>query len=221
MSVPNPCAAGNSDSSAEQNCAGAGAEIGDAQRTIEASTGAQQFQRQFDHRLGIRPRHQRRGRELQRQPPKFLLAENAGDGFACDAAAGEFVEASRFVRGELALRGRYQAGQVEAEGVARQNARVEFGGFDGGGFEFRGERASRGFDGLCGEDRSRGVLAQIPPHVVPANAGTHTPRPFDWGGVSRHLAATTNAGGYGSLRSQGRQRGGPHAAAPWAASCAA
>ena len=119
----------------QQDRAGAGAEIGDAQRTIEASAGAQQFQRQFDHRLGIRPRHQRRGRELQRQPPKFLLAENAGDRFAREATAGEFLEACRFVRGELALRGRYQAGQVEAKGMARQNPRVEFGGFDGGGFE--------------------------------------------------------------------------------------
>ncbi len=48
----------------EQNCAGAGAEIGDAQWAIEVATGAHQFQRQFDHRLGIGPRYQRRGREL-------------------------------------------------------------------------------------------------------------------------------------------------------------
>ena len=42
-------------------------------------------------------------------------------------AAGKLREARRFVRGELALRGRYQAGQVEAKGMARQNSRVEFG----------------------------------------------------------------------------------------------
>ena len=60
MSVPNPDAAGNSDSSASRIGAAAGAEIGDAQRTIEIAAGAQQRQRQFDHRLGIRPRHQRR-----------------------------------------------------------------------------------------------------------------------------------------------------------------
>jgi hypothetical protein len=42
--------------------------------------------------------------------------------------------------------------------------------------------------------------------VVPANAGTHTPRPFV---VARWLttSAPTNAVGYGSLRSQGRRQG--------------
>ena len=162
----------------EQNCAGAGAEIGDAQRTIEVSAGAQQFQRQFDHRLGIGPRHQRRGRELQRQPPKFLLAENARDRLAREATAGEFLEACRFVRGELALCGRYQAGQVEAKRVAVRSRASSSAEFDGGGFELRGERAPRGLDGWWAK-WSCGVLAQIPPHVVPANAGTHTPRPVD------------------------------------------
>jgi len=44
--------------------------------------------------------------------------------------------------------------------------------------------------------------------VVPAKAGTHTPRPRDlalW--VDGFI--TTNAGGYGSLLSQGRQAGVP------------
>ncbi len=106
MSVPNPVRRRQFGQQRQQNRAGAGAEIGDAQRAIEASTGAQQFQRQFDHRLGIGPRHQRRGRELQRQPPEFLLADNARDRFACEATACEVFEASRFVRRELALCGR-------------------------------------------------------------------------------------------------------------------
>ena len=118
MSVPESLRRRQLGQQRQQDCAGAGAEIGDAQRTIEVSAGAQQFQRQFDHRFGIRPRHQRRGRKLQRQTPKLLLAENARDRFAREATAGEFLEACRFVRRELALRGRYQAGQVEAERVA-------------------------------------------------------------------------------------------------------
>src|ERR1700752_4236926 len=43
------------------------------------------------------------------------------------------------------------------------------------------------------------------PSVVPANAGTHTPRPIDRGGWSCLFVATAHACGYGSLRSQGRR----------------
>ena len=67
---------------------------------------------------------------MQREAPKLLLAKNARNRFSREAAAGEFREACRFVRGELALRGRYQAGQVEAKRVACQNPGVEFGGFE-------------------------------------------------------------------------------------------
>jgi hypothetical protein len=37
--------------------------------------------------------------------------------------------------------------------MAGQNPRIEFGGFDGGGFELRCECAPRGFDGLADELR--------------------------------------------------------------------
>ena len=41
--------------------------------------------------------------------------------------------------------------------------------------------ARRAASTVCAaKSSSCGVLAQIPPCVVPANAGTHTPRPFDW-----------------------------------------
>src|SRR5215216_4112289 len=43
--------------------------------------------------------------------------------------------------------------------------------------------------------------------VVPANAGTHTPRPRSLRKcLSFDFVSTTTAGGYGSLRSQGRRR---------------
>ena len=147
---------------------------------IEVLAGTQQFQRQFDHGFGIRPRHQRRGRQLQRQAPKFLLADNARDRLAREAAACEVVEASRFVRGELALRGRYQAGQIEAERVAGQNPRVEVGGFDRGGFESRGECAPRGFDGLSAKSVTRRTAISM------SSLRTQGPirrRPVDCGGV--------------------------------------
>src|SRR5215216_6805435 len=41
--------------------------------------------------------------------------------------------------------------------------------------------------------------------VVPANAGTHTPRLIDFGQCGSILPAPRNVGGYGSLRSQGRR----------------
>src|SRR6185369_14083332 len=81
------------------------------------------------------------------------LAENARDRLSRKAAAGELLEARRFVPSELALCGRYQSGQVEAKCMACQNPRDEFGGFDGGGLELRGECAPRGLDGLFGEIR--------------------------------------------------------------------
>ena len=57
------------------------------------SGGAQHFQRQFDHGFGVGPRHQRRGRELQRQSPEFLEPENARDRLAGEAPAREIFEA--------------------------------------------------------------------------------------------------------------------------------
>src|SRR6185503_13484127 len=46
--------------------------------------------------------------------------------------------------------------------------------------------------------------------VVPADAGTHTPRLLDFGRCGLILPAPMDSGGYGSLRSQGRHRGCPH-----------
>src|SRR5258708_4691166 len=59
----------------------------------------------------------------------------------------------------------------------------------------------------CGLAR-RGVGAVVVPSyfVVPANAGTYTPRPFDFERLELIPSATTKAGGYGSLLSQGRHK---------------
>ncbi len=97
------------------------------QRAIRGRAGAQHLQRQFDHGFGIGPRHQRRGRQCQRQSPEFLVAENARDRLAAEAAAREILQPVRFVRGELPAGGRDQAGEVEAEHGADQQSRIEFG----------------------------------------------------------------------------------------------
>ena len=108
-----------------------------------------EFEREFDHRLGIGPRHQRRGCELQRQSPEFLLADNARHRLARQATAREAFEACGFVLRQLALRCRDHAGEVEAERVACEYPRVKFGGINRSGFELQGQRASRHLDGLC------------------------------------------------------------------------
>ena len=142
MSVPNPVRRRQFGQQRQQNCAGAGAEIGDAQRAIEVAAGAHQLQRQFDHRLGIGPRHQRRGRELQRQSPEFLLAENARDRLAREAPARILRQSA--ASAEVSRRRlRDHAGQVEAEHGCQKNARIEFGVIDAGGFESRRQRPPR------------------------------------------------------------------------------
>src|ERR1700733_12867465 len=42
------------------------------------------------------------------------------------------------------------------------------------------------------------------PHVVPANAGTHTPRIFNWNETLQQSCVSREHGGYGSRRSPGR-----------------
>ena len=73
----------------DQQCAGAGAEVGDAQRAVARSICVERGERGFDQGFGFGARHQRGGVELQRQAPEFLDAENARDGLAVEAPRGE------------------------------------------------------------------------------------------------------------------------------------
>ena len=61
----------------EQQRARAGAEIGDAQRAAARPACVDRGERRLDHGLGLRPRHQRRVGDAQRQPPEFLAADDA------------------------------------------------------------------------------------------------------------------------------------------------
>ena len=102
----------------EQDRARAGAEINDAKRASRG--GADDLQRQLDHRLGIRPRHQRRRGEFQGQAPEFLLPENARDRLAVDAPRGEGFDRVRFVRRELPVRRGDETREVEVQRGADQ-----------------------------------------------------------------------------------------------------
>src|SRR5439155_9290772 len=61
----------------------------------------------------------------------------------------EPFEADRLISCERAVGRRNRAGEIEAKHCADQQPRIEFGGFDRGGFQARGQRAARGVDGLA------------------------------------------------------------------------
>ena len=120
MSVPNPVRRRQLRQQRQQDRAGAGAEIGDAQRAIEAPS-ARSNSSASSTTVSVSGRGTSvAGESCERQSPEFLLAENARDRLAGEAAAREVFEACRFVRRELPLRRRDQAGEVEAERVADQ-----------------------------------------------------------------------------------------------------
>ena len=81
--------------------------------------------------------------------------------------------------------------------------------------EPRGQGHSDARDGFInavtqksGANQFRSWLTALPQRVVPANAGTHTPRPINLALWPQPFFAT-NTCGYGSLRSQGRRLGVP------------
>jgi len=56
-------------------------------------------QRRLDHRLGLGPRNQHRGADLEAQAPELLLAQNVGDGLARQATTDESLQSSLLTRG--------------------------------------------------------------------------------------------------------------------------
>ena len=185
MSVPNPCAAGNSDNSASRiapepvprsamrngrsrspsarsssSASSTTVSVSGRGTSVADESCSGRPQNSFSPRMRATgsPARRRRANSSRR-------ADSSGVSWRC--AADD------------------QAGQVEAERMACQQPRVEFGGFDGGGFELRGERAPRGLDGLVGEIVMR-RLAQI------STSSLRTQGPIrrgliDEGGVDRHF----------------------------------
>src|ERR1700743_1061620 len=106
ISVPMPRALGSSGNSASrigaarvrqlqqqrrQERAGAGAEIGDAQRTLLFAFGADNFKRALDYGLGIGPRQQRGRGKLYGQAPKFFLADDTRNRLAGESPFRELL----------------------------------------------------------------------------------------------------------------------------------
>ncbi len=118
-----------------QDGAGAGAQIGDAQvRDPQVprprAVAVDQGERRFDHRLGVRARHQHRRSHLERQSPEFLDARDAGHRFAREPARGQRLDAGDFGVTQRPLAVVHQARMVEPEHMADEQARIEIGAVD-------------------------------------------------------------------------------------------
>ena len=113
----------------EQQRAGAGAEIGDAQRARARSAGVDRGERRLDHGFGFRPRHQRGGVSAQRQAPEFLDAEDARDRLALEPPRGErrdrvALASSPSARSRLDGERRCDRGRAHGRPAAARRARA-------------------------------------------------------------------------------------------------
>src|SRR5262245_36008458 len=84
-------------------------------------------QRRPDHSLGLRPGQQRFGGDPERQPPKFLAAENARDRLAVKSPRRKCGNGASLLGGEHAARLGRERGVVEPKGMADDDARIELG----------------------------------------------------------------------------------------------
>jgi hypothetical protein len=129
----------------DQDGAGAGAEIGDAQGSRPRSVAVEPGERGFDHRLGVRARHQHGWAHPERQAPELLHPGDAGDRFAAETARDERFDVFNLGSNERPLAVAHEAGVVEPERMADDEARVEIGALDAGGAKPPGDGApSRG-----------------------------------------------------------------------------
>src|SRR5262249_5938869 len=84
-------------------------------------------QRRLDHGLGLRPGQQRFGVDLERQPPKFLAADNARDRLALKPPRRKRGNGAGLLSGEHAARLGRECRVVEPKGMADDDARIELG----------------------------------------------------------------------------------------------
>src|SRR5262249_47072481 len=105
----------------------AGPEIDDARRTRSPTFAIERRQRRFDHGLGLRPGQQGFGIDLERQPPKFLAAENTRDRLALKPPRRKRSDGAGLRRGEHAARLGSERRVVEPKRMADDHARIELG----------------------------------------------------------------------------------------------
>ena len=94
-----------------------------------------EIERGFDHRFGFRPRHQNVGRDVERQAPEFLAAENARHRLTSQSARDKRRHRIDFTLLEDTVGLRDELCAIETQRVAEQGARIHLGRIDSGGFE--------------------------------------------------------------------------------------
>ncbi len=125
-------------------------------------------ERSLDDRFGLRPRHQRRRVDAQRQTPEFLPCRRCGQpararSRRCAARRWRFLR-----RRQACAHRRRKRGMIEAERVTDQDAGIELGRIDAAGAKFLRPGAPRFGNGKRGpaprrrDDRNcRAIGAQL------------------------------------------------------------
>src|SRR5262249_21050383 len=107
--------------------------------------------RGLDHGLGLRPGQQRFGIDLERQPPKFLAAEDARDWLALKPPRRKRRNGAGLLGGEPAARLGGERRVVEAKRVADDDARIELGRVETALAKLARQPPSRGVDRVTDE----------------------------------------------------------------------
>src|SRR6266566_44295 len=105
----------------------------------------------FDHGLGLRPGQQGFGIDLERQPPKFLAAENARDRLAREPPRRKRRNGAGLLGGEPAARLGGKRRVVEPKRVADDDARIELGRVETTAAKLARQPPPRGVDRAANE----------------------------------------------------------------------
>ena len=136
----------------QRDAAGAGADVGDAQRaggrglalSLPKRYPLYKLEHGFDHVLGLRARNQDRGRDDEIHAPEFLMAGDVLRWNAAGALGERSIVASLFVGCEFALGMRVEIGAVAVEGEHEK----QFGVQTRGGNVIRGQARDGRGEGL-------------------------------------------------------------------------
>ena len=119
MSVPSPTAFGQFAQQREQQRAGAGADVENAQ-TRPFAIAIDGVERGLDHGLGFRPRHQHGRRDAQHEAPELLASADARDRLALEAPRGQGLRSAATSRvSSTRSESREQARAIDARARGR------------------------------------------------------------------------------------------------------
>jgi hypothetical protein len=97
--------------------------------------------RSADDCFRVRTWHQRGRSNLKPQPPEFLVTNNDSDAFTCQPTLAERCDRLRFARGDAAVARHNEAGVIETEREANQDARIDLRRLEPGLAKGRGQGA--------------------------------------------------------------------------------